>query len=502
MRFKPFKSLVAAVPFLNRTAKWLRKKRIMLTFMLIVHILGALTSVQAVMTTRTAQGATAWAISLNTFPLVAVPAYWVLGQTKFDGYDLIRHTQMLADSSDIKQTVEILDENGMLVQGATDLETRQIRLHENLALLPLTRHNEVKLLINGKTTFDAIFDSISRAKKYIFVEFYIIRADGLGNRLKNALIKKAAEGIDVFVLYDGVGSYNLPRTYLDELDAAGVKTSEFTTTRGLGNRLRLNFRNHRKIVIVDGKEAFIGGHNVGDEYLDKNPKLSPWRDTHVQMHGPVVLEAQLTFVEDWHWATQVPLPTLNWTPEKAPHGDSIALCLPTGPADQLESATLFFLNAINSATQRIWIVSPYFVPDEQLMSALQLAALRGVDVRILIPENPDQMLVYLSSFSYLEEAEKAGIKIYRYQPGFLHQKVMLVDYHTATVGTANFDNRSMRLNFEVTVMVVNKEFAAEVEEMLTADFSSSRQISATDFSNKSFLFRLAVRAARLLSPIQ
>lgn len=155
------------------------------------------------------------------------------------------------------------------------------------------------------------------------------------------------------------------------------------------------------------------------------------------------------------------------------------------------------MNAINSSEKRIWIVSPYFVPDEQLMSALQLAALRGVDVRILIPENPDQLLVYLSSFSYLEEAEKAGVKIYRYQPGFLHQKVMLIDNHTATIGTANFDNRSMRLNFEVTMMVVDKEFSTQVENMLLTDFSVNQQISANEFRDRSFPFRFAVRAARV-----
>jgi cardiolipin synthase len=474
----------------------------MLSFMLIIHIVGALTSIQAVMTARTAQGATAWAISLNTFPLVAVPAYWIFGQTKFDGYDLLRHTQMLADSSNKKKALETLERNDVLIKGTTALETRQIRLHENLALLPLTRHNSVDLLIDGNATFDAIFDAINRAKNYILVEFYIIRADGLGNRLKDALIAKVAEGVEVFVLYDGVGSIGLPQSYIDELNSAGVKTAEFNTTRGPGNRFRLNFRNHRKIVVVDGREAFIGGHNVGDEYLGKNPKLSPWRDTHVRIRGPVVLEAQLTFVEDWHWATREPPLSLNWIPEKTPHKHCIALCLPTGPADQLESATLFFLNAINSATQRIWIVSPYFVPDEQLVSALQLAALRGVDVRILIPERPDHLLVYLSSFSYLKEAEKAGIKIYRYQPGFLHQKVMLVDHHTATVGTANFDNRSMRLNFEVTVMIVNEDFARQVEEMLSADFSVSHQISPADFDNRSFLFCFAVHAARLLAPVQ
>ena len=163
---------------------------------------------------------------------------------------------------------------------------------------------------------------------------------------------------------------------------------------------------------------------------------------------------------------------------------------------------MFFLNAIGLAQKRLWIVSPYFVPDEQLISALQLAALRGVDVRILIPENPDQKLVYYSSFSYLEETEKSGVKIYRYQPGFLHQKVMLIDDHSAAIGTANFDNRSMRLNFEVTMLLVDRDFAREVEAMLVKDFANSREIAATDYTEASFWFRLAVRVARMLAPIQ
>ncbi len=193
---------------------------------------------------------------------------------------------------------------------------------------------------------------------------------------------------------------------------------------------------------------------------------------------------------------------LDWDPDKAPEGDTLALCLPTGPADELETCTLFFLRAINSAKKRLWIVSPYFVPDEQLMSALQLAALRGVDVRILIPENPDQKLVYYSSFSYLQEAENAGVKIYRYQPGFLHQKVMLIDDDAAAIGTANFDNRSMRLNFEVTMLLVDEDFARDVEVMLEKDFANSRKTSATEYTEASLWFRLVVRVARMLAPIQ
>jgi cardiolipin synthase len=218
---------------------------------------------------------------------------------------------------------------------------------------------------------------------------------------------------------------------------------------------------------------------------------------------------QVSFAEDWQWAVgstpdwdEGERHELNWQPQKAPGGDTLALCLPTGPADDVETCTLFFLNAINSATHRFWIVSPYFVPDEQLMSALQLAALKGVDVRILIPENPDQKMVYYSSFSYLEEAEKAGVKIYRYLPGFLHQKVMLIDDRAAAVGTANFDNRSMRLNFEITMLFVDDDFARDVEAMLNKDFAASRPVTAKEYTEGSLLFRLAVRVSRLLAPVQ
>jgi len=500
---RPLDALSKRFPRFRAFRKWIgkRRKRIKIAFVLTMHVLGALTSVQAVMSTRTSQGAIAWVISLNTFPYVALPAYWVFGQSRFDGYELIRHGEMLAASELKDEAMQVLEREGMLVQAESDRGRRQIQLLENLALFPLTRHNYAELLIDGEETFGAIFDSISRAEDYILVQFYIMRPDELGNKLKDALLAKAAEGVRVFVLYDALGSIGLTRPYLQALSAGGIETARFSTTKGFGNRFRLNFRNHRKIVVVDGKEAFVGGHNVGDEYLGKDPELSPWRDTHVLVRGPVVLEAQLTFVEDWRWATKS-VPDLHWTPEKAPSGDTVALCLPTGPADELETATLFFLNAINMAEDRIWIVSPYFVLDEQLMSALQLAALRGVDVRILIPENPDQKLIYLSSFSYLEEAEKAGVEIYRYKPGFLHQKVMLIDDHTAAIGTANFDNRSMRLNFEVTMMFVDEEFAQEVKSMLDTDFGASRVVSSREFSDRSLPFRFSVRAARLLAPVQ
>jgi len=212
------------------------------------------------------------------------------------------------------------------------------------------------------------------------------------------------------------------------------------------------------------------------------------------------LAAQLSFFEDWHWATDS-IPELDWTPKHIDENGVDVLIIPSGPADELETAGLMFVHAINSAQERIWIASPYFVPDEAVMAALQLAGLRGVDVRILIPDEPDHLLVYLAAFSYFDEAGSTGVKIFRYTDGFLHQKAMLVDNNVAAVGTANFDNRSFRLNFEITVFVADQDFAAEVEQMFLDDFTASREMQPSDYAGRSFWFKLAVSLARLTSPV-
>lgn len=495
----PVERPTSRFPRLKATWRAIRRRRFAIA--LVMHALGALSSVQAIMSTRTPQGAIAWAISLNTCPYIAVPAYWVFGRSKFDNYELIRHREMLAVSETQNATIRALRDQGMLFAPVDGDDKRQQLVLEGLAEMPITRYNDADLLIDGETTFQAIFDRIADAEQYVLVEFYIVRPDELGNRLKDALVAKAREGVAVYFLYDALGSHGLTNEYLQELTDAGVSVAGFKTTRGWGNRTRVNFRNHRKIVVVDGVEAFVGGHNVGDEYVGKHPTLTPWRDTHVAVRGPVVLETQVAFVEDWRWATG-DTPELNWEPQKAAEGDMLALCLPTGPAENLETATLLMLDLINMAKTRIWIASPYFVPDEQFVSALQLAALRGVDVRVLIPENNDDALVDLTSYSYLEEAERVGIWIYRYEPGFMHQKVWLIDERLVSIGTANFDNRSMRLNFEVTMLLRDAEFAGQVRRMLEADFAKSRVVSAKEYTESSGVFQFFVRTARLLAPVQ
>ena len=467
------------------------------TVILFCHLLGLISAVHAVMSTRTAQGTIAWLASLLVCPYAAVPAYWILGRSRFQGYVTARQAGHQKLNELARRAYELVKPH--LVPESAKNEAG--RAAERLAGIPYLTGNSVDLLVDGKATFDSILSGIDAAQTYILFQFFIVHDDEIGREIQQRLIRRAQAGIRVYFLYDEVGSHDLPRAYLDALRAAGIEVYDFHTRKGPRNRFQINFRNHRKIVVVDGKEAWIGGHNVGDEYLGRNPKFGHWRDTHVRITGPAALAAQLSFVEDWHWATNTIL-ELDWQPKPSKESNLPVLIVPSGPADELETAALMFTHALNSAKQRIWIASPYFVPDEALLMALQLAGLRGVDVRILIPDKPDHLLVYLAEFSYFGEACRTGVQFYRYTNGFLHQKVMLIDDQVATVGTANFDNRSFRLNFEITAVVVDATFATQVHQMLETDFSESRKMTPEDFDKRSFGFKLAVRLARLTAPIQ
>ncbi len=473
------------------------RKKVIVALVIVFEILGILSAVHAIMSSRTPQGSIAWAVSLVTLPYVAVPAYWVFGRDKFKGYVLARQSELELLDDIIRQA------NDQITNIAVADERRSAALTgaEKMARIPLTGGNSVTLLVDGDATFASIFDGIDAAKEYVLVQFYIVRDDDLGRRLKSRLIAAAQNGVRVLFLYDEVGSLGLPKSFNEELRSAGVEIFPFHSRKGSGNRFQLNFRNHRKTVIVDGRIAWIGGHNVGDEYLGKNPAFGRWRDTHVRVAGPAVIGAQLAFVEDWRWATDEFPGGLSWIPDAAGDGEAQVLVIASGPADEMETASLMYTQAIHSATRRIWITSPYFVPDDAIVQALQLAGLRGVDVRILIPEKSDSWLVTMAAYSFFDQVSAAGVSFYRYDDGFLHEKVMLIDDNVATVGTANFDNRSFRLNFEITAVIIDPEFAAHVEQMFENDLSNSRLMARDEYDRKSFWFKLCVRTARLAAPV-
>ena len=461
-----------------------------------LEVVGLFHVLHALMHVRTSQGTIAWVISLIVVPYFAIPLYWMLGRTRFSGYVGGRRRQDVR----LGRLAEAMHHHLRQFEVEMPEDNAFERAARVLGGLPFTRGNHLKLLIDGEETFERIFRAIQAAQNYLCVNFFIVKNDRLGSRFQQALIGRARAGVKVYFLFDEIGSHKLPRHYLKELRAAGVECHSFGINRFWWSRLQLNFRNHRKLVVSDGKVALIGGLNVGDEYLGRSQRFGEWRDTHLEMRGPVVQAAQLVFLEDWFWAANK-VPDLRWDTQPEPT-DQVAAVIPTGPADPADSWQLIVAEAANSARRKLWITSPYFVPDEGVLTALQTAAIRGVDVRILVPEHPDHLLVWLSSFAYYEQSIPFGVKLFLYQRGFLHQKVLLIDERLAAVGTANLDNRSFRLNFEITAFSTDRTFVDQITEMLAADFEGARQARVADFTDKSFLFRAASRAARLFAPIQ
>jgi cardiolipin synthase len=465
-------------------------------FYTVMEIAGVITALVAIHETRTPQGAIAWAVSLVTFPLLALPLYWIFGRTKFHGYvDAIRAGQeefhRLLDTTHKISPVRNLAEKNRPDAPPT--------VFESLSDFPYLDGNSIDLYVDGNSTFDAIFADIEKATRYILIQFYIVHDDALGNRLKELLIRKKTQGVQVYFLYDEIGCHSTPASYWKGMLNVGIDARPFHTTKGRHNRFQLNFRNHRKIVILDGCIAYVGGHNVGDEYLGISKRFEDWRDTHISITGPAVLGVQISFGKDWYWATHDLLDLDLSMPEYT--GTARALALGTGPEDKLESCSLMFIRAIETAQHRFWTASPYFVPDTGVMKALQLAAMRGVDIRIMLPEKGDHKLVYLAGFACLKELDVPGIRVFRYLDGFLHQKVFLVDDTLAGVGTANMDNRSFRLNFEITMLIEDKQFCKKIESMFSDDFTRCMETKTNEFDSKNIIQKTIIKFARLLAPI-
>jgi cardiolipin synthase len=462
------------------------------------YVAGMLAAAHAALTTRTAQGAVAWTVSLISFPFLAVPAYLVFGRDRFGG----TAEAFRANQEEIEALLTRFEEALAPYRVPASDNPSWRRALEQLTGFTVLHGHRVDLLVDGEATFTSLLDGIAEAEEYVLFQFYMIHDDEIGRRVRDALIERAQAGVRVFVLYDEVGSQGLSAAYLRALERAGVAVSAFKPTRGRGNRFQINFRNHRKMVVVDGRVGWVGGINVGDEYLGHDPRLSPWRDTHLRLRGPAVLQLQLTILADWYWATRE-TPTVNWDPSvTATEGvGQHVITIPTGPTAAHETASLFFAAALSAADERVWISAPYFVPDDAVMKALKLAALRGVEVRIITTGTSDSLPVHLAAFHYIHKLRDLGIRFYAYTPGFMHQKVMLVDEQFSYIGSHNFDNRSFRLNFEVGAVVIDRDFAREVNDMLEADFAHAEPIEADAFDRGSLPWRLGVRLARLASPV-
>jgi cardiolipin synthase len=457
------------------------------------YLLAAICAVREIMYSRTSQGSIAWLLSLVLAPFPTVILYFIFGWKLFDDY------AALQSHSGRKSRIRRAHELSLIDDAANE----KWKVLTGVSQLPFLAGNSATLLINGKATFASIFDGISRARHVVYAQFYIIRDDRLGREFADRLIERARAGVDVYLLYDDVGCFFLPRAYIKRLEEAGIHCSSFNRRHSmlrLFGPARLNYRNHRKLVMVDGEEAWVGGHNVGVEYLGESPKFGPWRDTHVHVSGSVASSCALMFREDWEWATGHKLPRPHENPPGQP-GDQSILVMPSGPADRTEECSIAFSEVIGRAKRRLWLVSPYFVPDIDMQTALYAAALRGVDVRVLIPERPDHLLVWMASIAHAGHMLTHGVAIYQYPEGFLHQKVILMDDEIAGVGTVNFDNRSFSINFEVTLWFAGRQMIDDVTAMLETDFEVAKPFTAETRKSMALLRRFAGEFARLFSPL-
>jgi cardiolipin synthase len=366
--------------------------------------------------------------------------------------------------------------------------------------------NAAGLLIDGAHTYAAIRAAIESAKDHVHIEFYIIRSDETGRGLRDLLVERARTGVEVRVLCDAIGSLSLPSDFWAPLIAVGGKAAFYGPIRfapRLRRRDHVNFRNHRKIVVVDGRVGLTGGINIGREYLGLDPEIGAWRDTHLRLEGAAVLGLQQTFAEDWLETTGELLDAEHYFPEPSAEvrGNSVAQVIASGPDRPWAVIHQIHFLAIANAQDRVWLTTPYFVPDRVLMTALVTAALRGVDVRLLVPRRSDNRLVDWASRHYYAELLEAGVRIYEYEAGFLHAKTLVVDENLGAVGSANMDIRSFQLNYELTAFVYGDELSRALAMQFMLDLASARVVPADYERRLSYPRRILHAFAGLLSPL-
>ncbi|WP_326906726.1 cardiolipin synthase [Sedimentibacter sp. MB31-C6] len=365
-----------------------------------------------------------------------------------------------------------------------------------------TQNNDVEIFIDGKEKFYELFKCIERAQNHIHIEYYIIKNDNLGNRLLNLLAKKAEEGIEVKLLFDSIGGRSIPKSTIDRLKISGVKVGAFFSSNIPFFNFKINFRNHRKIVVIDGKIGFIGGFNIGDEYVGLNKEIGYWRDTHIKITGDAVIDLQTRFFLDWGHATNEDMLYLpRYFPDNGNNGKVGIQIVSSGPDKTDEVIKSNYVKMINSAKKNILIQTPYFVPDSSIFEALKIAAMSGVDVRIMIPCKPDHPFVYWASYWYCGDLLPYGVKVYTYENGFLHAKTIVVDGVISSVGTANFDIRSFKLNFEGNAIIYDTKISIMLANIFMEDLNYSIELTRELYLERGLFIRFKESISRLLAPL-
>lgn len=384
-----------------------------------------------------------------------------------------------------------------------------IRMADSVCGATLHLNNSATVYDSGHQKFKDLFDDIATAKQYLFIQYYIIENDATGRRLAQLLAQKAREGVKVYLIYDPVGSVSTSKKFFKEMTDAGVNIKPFIPVRFPGFGTRINWRNHRKQCVIDGKIAYVGGMNVAERYITGGNTFDSWRDIHMRVTGNAVMGVQRSFITDWSFMSDSvdELPEADFKIEPMPRqvkDDNANLMMQlvrSGPTSQWYNIELLYLKAIGSSRRRVYLETPYFLPTEGLLNALQTASLSGCDVRILMPMRSDSAVLTFASSSYITECLRAGIKVYLYKPGMLHSKMLIIDDEIVSIGSTNFDFRSFEHNFELTMLVFSKSFNERMTDLFRQGLARSERVNAATWAKRSRWRRMKESFMRLLAPI-
>ena len=447
----------------------------------------------------------AWLLLLYFIPVLGFVFYLLLGQDMhkrkmFRNKELEDHIG--EDIRQQEQRLKVRDEQELdeNIHGYEDLVMYNLETGDAV----LTKDNDVDIFIDGNEKFHALMEDLRKAEHFIHIQYYIIKNDVLFQQIRDILIEKAAQGVEVRVLFDAMGCRSVRHSYWKKLNAAGVQTAEFFPAILRRLQLRINYRNHRKIVVIDNKVAYVGGFNIAKEYIDLDERFGHWRDTHLRIHGSAVLSLQVRFILDWNYASgENLLQRTELFRGVVPGGrDKCDIqIISSGPDKTTRQIHDNYLRLINKAEKSIYIQTPYFIPDEAILNALMIAVKSGIEVNIMIPCMPDHPFVYWATYSYIGDMVMAGANCYTYHNGFLHSKGMIVDEKVLCYGTANMDIRSFALNFEVNAVVYDRRKASEMVDIFRKDLEVCRQITRDDYAVRKLRIRIKEQVCRLLSPL-
>lgn len=454
---------------------------------------------------RDATSTWAWLMVLFFLPLVGFFVYLLLGR-RLGQKHFFRWVDQEKIGIDqlIDYQIEAIEENTLefRLEDTEDYKD-MIYLHLRNNNAVLTQDNDVQVFNDGHKKFEALINDLETAKDHIHFQYYILRLDNLGQRILDVLIRKAKQGVQVRILYDDMGSRSLRKRHFKELIELGGQVEAFFPSILPLINPRLNYRNHRKIVVVDGRIGYIGGFNVGDEYLGLYKKFGYWRDTHLRIEGSALHPLQRRFILDWNQASahhKVKYAD-NYFPIIPQKGTIGMQIVSSGPDSEWEQIKDGYLKMISLAKKYIYIQTPYFIPDVSFLDALRIACLSGVDVRIMIPNKPDHIFVYWATYTNVGLLLKAGAKVYMYENGFIHTKQIVVDDKVSTVGTANIDVRSFKLNFEVNAFIYDRTKSHELAELFEQDLLLSSELTLDIYNERSGIIRMKESIANLISPI-